>query len=43
MSRPFRRGILSRLELVVGEPVAPEAASAEGLQQMVLALRGDWK
>ncbi|MFP3617407.1 glycerol acyltransferase, partial [Paraburkholderia sp. SIMBA_050] len=29
MSRPFRRGILSRLELVVGEPVAPEAASAE--------------
>ncbi|WP_454763627.1 MFS transporter [Cupriavidus campinensis] len=43
MSRPFRRGILSRLELVVGEPVAPETASPEGLQHMVLALRGDWK
>ncbi|MBV8271972.1 MAG: MFS transporter [Cupriavidus sp.] len=43
MTRPFRRGILSKLELVVGEPVAPEAATPEGLQQMVLALRGDWK
>ncbi|SDD06544.1 hypothetical protein SAMN05216345_105438 [Cupriavidus sp. YR651] len=43
MSRPFRRGILSRLELVVGEPVAPDAATPEALQQMVLALRGDWK
>jgi len=43
MTRPFRRGILSKLELVVGEPVAPEAATPEGLQQMVLSLRGDWK
>jgi len=43
MTRPFRRGILSKLELVVGEPVSPEAATPEGLQQMVLALRGDWK
>ena len=43
MTRPFRRGLLSRLELVVGEPVPPEAATPESLQQMVLALRGDWK
>jgi 1-acyl-sn-glycerol-3-phosphate acyltransferase len=43
MTRPFRRGLLSKLELVVGEPVSPEAATPEGLQQMVLALRGDWK
>lgn len=43
MTRPFRRGILSKLELVVGEPVPPEAATPESLQQMVLALRGDWK
>ncbi|MCY1232351.1 hypothetical protein D9M72_448380 [compost metagenome] len=43
MSRPFRRGILNRLELVVGEPVPPEAATPEGLQQMVQALRGDWR
>ncbi|WP_354675068.1 MFS transporter [Cupriavidus alkaliphilus] len=43
MSRPFRRGILNRLELVVGEPVPPESATPEGLQQMVQALRGDWR
>ncbi len=43
MSRPFRRGILNRLELVVGEPVPPEQATPEGLQQMVHALRGDWQ
>ncbi|WP_137928205.1 MFS transporter [Cupriavidus sp. 2SB] len=43
MTKPFRRGILNRLELVVGEPVPPQAATPETLQQMVLALRGDWK
>ncbi|KAI3591578.1 Lysophospholipid transporter LplT [Cupriavidus sp. U2] len=43
MTRPFRRGLLSKLELVVGEPVPPESATPETLQQMVLALRGDWK
>ncbi|KWR87242.1 MFS transporter [Cupriavidus sp. IDO] len=43
MSRPFRRGILNRLELVVGEPVPPEQATPEGLQQMVCTLRGDWR
>ncbi len=43
MTRPFRRGILSRLELVVGEPVPPERATPEGLQQMVTALRGEWR
>lgn len=43
MTRPFRRGFLSKLELVVGEPVPPEAATPESLQRMVLALRGDWK
>lgn len=43
MTRPFRRGILSRLELVVGEPVPPELATPEGLQQMVTALRGEWR
>lgn len=43
MSRPFRRGILSRLELVVGEPIAPEAVTPEGLRQVVLDLRGDWR
>ncbi|CAG9172330.1 Lysophospholipid transporter LplT [Cupriavidus laharis] len=43
MTRPFRRGILSRLELVVGEPVPPERATPESLQQMVTALRGEWR
>lgn len=43
MTRPFRRGILNRLELVVGEPVPPEQATPEGLQQMVHALRGEWR
>lgn len=43
MTRPFRRGILSRLELVVGEPIAPEQATPEGLQQVVQGLRGEWR
>jgi len=43
MSRPFRRGVLNRLELVVGEPIAPEAVTPEGLRQIVLDLRGDWQ
>lgn len=41
--RSFRRGPLSRLSLVVGEPVAPADATPERLQQQVVALRGDWK
>lgn len=43
MTRPFRRGVLSRLELVVGEPIAPGEATPEGLQQVVQSLRGDWR
>jgi hypothetical protein len=43
MSRPFRRGILNRLELVVGEPIAPELATPESLQQVVQGLRGEWR
>ncbi|MFC0252909.1 MFS transporter [Massilia consociata] len=41
--RSFARGIRSKLALAVGQPVAPEAASPEYLQQQVMALRGDWK
>lgn len=40
MTRPFRRGILSKLELVVGSPIAHDLATPELLQQQVLALRG---
>ncbi|MGO4326809.1 MFS transporter [Cupriavidus sp. 2TAF22] len=43
MSRPFRRGILNRLELVVGDPIAPEQATPESLQQVVQGLRGEWR
>ncbi len=41
MSRPFRRGAFSRIELVAAAPVGPEAATPEALQQQVAALRGE--
>ncbi len=40
MKRPFRR-IWSRIELVAGEPVSPEAVSADDLRARVAALRED--
>jgi 1-acyl-sn-glycerol-3-phosphate acyltransferase len=41
--RSFKRGPLSRLSLVVGEPVTPAQATPDSLQEQVAALRGDWK
>ena len=41
LSRPLRRGILSRVELAVGTPVPPAQVSPEYLQQHVNALRGE--
>lgn len=43
MTRPFRRGWLSRIGIRVGVPVAPGDAVPEQLQQRVAELRGDWK
>ncbi len=43
MTRPFQRGILSRIALAVAPAVPPKQVTPEGLQQTVLALRGDWK
>jgi hypothetical protein len=43
MSHPFRRGLLSRIALEAAAPVAPAAMSPEGLQETVLAMRGDWR
>jgi len=43
MTRPFRRGVFSKIALVVAPAVAPQQATPEGLQQTVLALRGEWK
>jgi 1-acyl-sn-glycerol-3-phosphate acyltransferase len=37
------QGIFSRITLVAGPPVAPARATPELLQEMVLALRGDWR
>ncbi|MEO6918880.1 MAG: MFS transporter [Collimonas sp.] len=41
--RSFKRGPLSALQLAVGEPVAPEQATPEYLQQQVQLLRGEWQ
>jgi 1-acyl-sn-glycerol-3-phosphate acyltransferase len=43
MTRPFRRGVFSRIGLAVASPIPPEAATPEVLQARVLELRGDWK
>ncbi|MBS0555223.1 MAG: MFS transporter [Proteobacteria bacterium] len=43
MTRPLRRGLFSRIELVAGEALAPEAATPAALQQQVATLRGDWR
>lgn len=41
--RRITRGIRSQLALAVGQPVPPEQATPEYLQQQVMTLRGDWK
>ena len=43
MTKPFRRGIWSRIGLEVAPAVAPAAASPEALQEVVQSLRGDWR
>jgi 1-acyl-sn-glycerol-3-phosphate acyltransferase len=43
MTRPLRRGILSKIALAAGRPVVPQFVTPEVLQSRVLELRGDWK
>ena len=43
MTKPFRRGVFSRIALEVAPAVAPAQASPEALQARVQALRGDWR
>ena len=43
MSKPWRLRPFSRIGLAVGPAVAAAAATPEGLQADVLALRGDWR
>ncbi|EJN09631.1 MFS transporter [Herbaspirillum sp. YR522] len=42
-ARRFKRGLFSRLELVVGEPIAASEVTPALLQEKVAALRGHWK
>ena len=35
MSKPFRRGVFSRVGLVAGEPIAPKAVTPDGLRERV--------
>ncbi|MDX2217833.1 MAG: MFS transporter [Burkholderiales bacterium] len=41
MTKPFRRGVLSRITLSIAPQVGPALATPEALQTQVLALRGD--
>ena len=41
MTRPFKRGVFSKIEVVVGPAVPPHEATPEALQARVLALLGD--
>jgi len=43
MTRPFRRGLFSRIELAVGRPRPAAAATPERMRDDVAALRGDWR
>ena len=43
MTRPFRRGVFSKIALVAAGALPAQQVTPEGLQQTVLALRGDRK
>ncbi|TXG88116.1 MAG: MFS transporter [Rhodocyclaceae bacterium] len=43
MSKPFRRGLFSKIAVAGAPPVSPEAATPEHLQSVVQTLRGDWR
>jgi hypothetical protein len=43
MTRPFRRGLFSKIGLAAAPPVAPGLVTPEGLQAQVQGLRGDWR
>ena len=43
MTKPFRRGLLSRIAVIGAPPLVPAEATPEKLQAIVAGLRGDWK
>jgi 1-acyl-sn-glycerol-3-phosphate acyltransferase len=43
MTKPFRRGVFSKIALEAAPAVGPEAATPEALQGMVAGMRGEWR
>lgn len=43
MSKPFRRGVFNKIELIVGDAIAPETATPPVLFAAVSELRGEFK
>jgi 1-acyl-sn-glycerol-3-phosphate acyltransferase len=43
MTRPFRRGVFSKIALEVAPPLAPAQATPEVLKARIQAMRGDWR
>ena len=43
MTKPLRRGLLSRIGIEVAPAVAPAAATPEALQETVQSMRGEWR
>jgi 1-acyl-sn-glycerol-3-phosphate acyltransferase len=43
MSKPFRRGLFSKIALEAGAPLAPALATPQSLQDAVQSMRGEWK
>jgi 1-acyl-sn-glycerol-3-phosphate acyltransferase len=43
MTKPFRRGLFSRIELAVGAPRTAAEAAPERMREDVATLRGDWR
>ena len=43
MTRPFRRGIFSKIGFEVAPAMGPSEATPERLRERILAMRGDWR
>jgi 1-acyl-sn-glycerol-3-phosphate acyltransferase len=43
MTRPFRRGLFSKIGFAAAAALAPQSATPEALREQILALRGDWR
>jgi 1-acyl-sn-glycerol-3-phosphate acyltransferase len=43
MTRPFRRGIFSKIGFEVAPAMSPADATPDALRERILAMRGDWR